>query len=269
MTEFGLENGTTISTKVVAILSKNLKGVDSGKAFFSKFCTGGASTTEVARPTKLTGTFITSPTKAVVPGYPIPISLHSEGAVAGYFLNDNYDNVAVLTIHTFAPRTESFGEFQAVVKHFLDACRVAGKSKLIVDIRNNPGGDSRLAYDIFKRLFPDAGDPYDPSRFRNHEACNILGQFYFDRSVNGAVDGNLLSPQFWVNSTYGRFESWRNMYGPYGEYNGDKFSAMTFENVSSSHTRFQLIWLICIISSKAHLPTLNRSDHGVPERREN
>lgn len=63
-------------------------------------------------------------------------------------------DVAVLSISTFEITTPpDIIEFSEVVENFLAACRSAGKTRLIVGVRQNPG-KIYLVYDAFKQLFP-------------------------------------------------------------------------------------------------------------------
>ena len=79
--------------------------------------------------------------------YPEPVLKHSEGLVAGYFLNTTgYTDTAVLALLTFSPTTNQAGqEYQSVVQNFLAACIKAGKTKLVIDLSGNPGGEPNLA----------------------------------------------------------------------------------------------------------------------------
>lgn len=80
-------------------------------------------------------------------GYPKPIIQHSQGYVAGYFLNTtNYTDTAVLALFTFNPSTiEWTQEYQSVVQNFLAKCTAAGKTNLVIDLSGNTGGDPYLA----------------------------------------------------------------------------------------------------------------------------
>jgi hypothetical protein len=79
--------------------------------------------------------------------YPEPVIQHSGGIVAGYFLNTTgYTDTAVLALLSFLPATNQAGqEYQSVVQSFLAACLNAGKTKLVIDLSGNPGGEPNLA----------------------------------------------------------------------------------------------------------------------------
>jgi hypothetical protein len=80
-------------------------------------------------------------------GYPAPVIEHSQGYVAGYFLNaTNFTDTAVLALLTFEPGTNKYTqEYQSVIQRFLALSVAAGKTKLVVDLSGNPGGDAYVA----------------------------------------------------------------------------------------------------------------------------
>lgn len=91
------QNGSSRTDQNVAVVFNNFDGVTDGKSFFQKFCTGptgtqtvaaaaatGSSTTSLAGTTTAAGT----PSGAAVTqtGYPSPVIIHPQLAVAGYYL---------------------------------------------------------------------------------------------------------------------------------------------------------------------------------------
>jgi C-terminal processing protease CtpA/Prc len=80
------------------------------------------------------------------------------GDVAGYFLDGEHADTAVLSVTSFASNGDQsvFQGFQTVVAKFLAACKEAGKTKLILDMTNNGGGTIFVGYDLFKQvsIFP-------------------------------------------------------------------------------------------------------------------
>jgi Peptidase family S41 len=268
VTTFGFENGTYTNISAVATVNNDFTGVDSGEAFFNKFCTGPLtsflSELASAEAGSLTGTptspSIVSPTETPIStptssptssgepeptatGYPYPVILHSKMYIGGYFLNGSFSDTAVLTVYTFEPG-DDWVEFRTVSETFIAECVQAGKKKLIIDLRGNPGGLPPLAYDIFKRLFPNSGFPYDPTRFRNHEAYALLSQWYSsnftdtDLAHKGMLgSASYLSPDTGLNyrtlmtGDMHPFESWEDMYGPKWEYNDDGFTSISVFDV--------------------------------------
>ncbi|RKU41565.1 hypothetical protein DL546_003765 [Coniochaeta pulveracea] len=86
------------------------------------------------------------------------------GATAGFFLLDEgYEDVAVLAIPSFRPRSEDpaqyepwvyTNDFQETVGEFLELCKESGKQKLVIDLTGNRGGKITSAYELFAQLFP-------------------------------------------------------------------------------------------------------------------
>ena len=85
-------NGTTWSQMNVAVVLGNFTGVNSGKAFFQRFCTGPKSIPAAAAPAPApsTSTKPSKPAPAPQPshiGYPKAEIINKDLAVGGYFLN--------------------------------------------------------------------------------------------------------------------------------------------------------------------------------------
>ncbi|KZF23881.1 hypothetical protein L228DRAFT_246725 [Xylona heveae TC161] len=140
-TSFTFENGTTSELENYAIIRGDFSGVDSGEAYYEKFCNGPAaaegtatptatysytpgftsyayptdsntavptsigafsSETSMAASTSSVAAAYTSSVPQKIPGYPEPEIEHSEGFIGGYYLSGNgLDDVAVLSIPSF------------------------------------------------------------------------------------------------------------------------------------------------------------------------
>ena len=77
--------------------------------------------------------------------------MDTAGTIAGYFLSGSYSDTAVLSIFSFAD-TSSPQEAQQVLSDFLEASRNASKTKLIIDVSSNVGGNVYLAFDYLKQV---------------------------------------------------------------------------------------------------------------------
>ncbi|KAF2766736.1 hypothetical protein EJ03DRAFT_174479 [Teratosphaeria nubilosa] len=178
------------------------------------------------------------------PGYPSPIVREMNNLNSGYFLDgDDYDDVAVLSIASFVGSTIDEGPFQAVNTYTINRAVAANKTKLIIDISANGGGTILQGYDVFKQLFPQLL-PYGATRFRAHEAFDLIGQeiSYFSGLVPRSLSTNS-STQNWVASpfnyrsdadiNYEPFTSWHEKYGPhaYGP-QPDNFTSIVRWNLS-------------------------------------
>jgi hypothetical protein len=194
-------NGTTASIRNLATTKLSFTGVTDGKSFFQKFCTGavtGASVDEADTKDKDAGVisphgpgrvltipfldYHTRNKRQVIPtrAYPSAVARASSGVVAGYFLTgQGYEDVAVLKIISFSnPKstgeTTFNNEFQATIKNFLTQCQSKSKSKLIIDLRENGGGNTNLLIDAFMQLFPQL-DAFSAQRYRASDAWLKIG----------------------------------------------------------------------------------------------
>lgn len=183
-TTFVFSNGSTLDSPNSAVVVQSFDGVDSGEAFFSKFCQGpGSSAATTAAPSAASSTAAASSTGGQAPtpsptGYPEPVVIHSELAIGGYFINETgFEDVAVLSIPLFEPpsgKQDAILEYQSVLREFLASATSSGKTRLIVDTRGNGGGNIILGFEIFKQLFPSIA-PFGASRFHAHSAFELIG----------------------------------------------------------------------------------------------
>lgn len=136
-TKLTFENGTTAVFNNVARVRQNFTGVDSGQAFYSKFCNGQSLSTTATD--SMTSSVVTMPTATAKPTapprlmYPSAQAISPQGSLAGYFVNSTgMEDVAVLSINAFEEQ-----EAQNTLTKFLDACRANKKQKLIIDVQAN------------------------------------------------------------------------------------------------------------------------------------
>jgi hypothetical protein len=255
-TTYQFQNGTTSVLENTAETTLSLKGVESGQDIYDMFVDAvsadgsdeaSASASSPSSETNATPSSSASATASSLPtdlGYPAPVISDSKNAISGYFL-DTTPDVAVLNIQQF--EFASGSEFQSVVEKFLAKCKAAKKTRLIIDLRGNPGGSSFTGYDLFKQLFPDL-QIFSKMRYRDHPAVNALGnalsqltsitvaeakelpglnltseegaQKFLDDQARFSVfnyHNNLIRPD---GPT---FSSWADMYGPQSV-NGDNFT---------------------------------------------
>ena len=151
--------------------------------------------------------------------------------MSGYFLKDA--SIAVLSIPSFKAREDSLNEFSSAVREFLLASTKAGMKKVVIDLQQNYGGVSLLAFDIFKQFFPTI-DPYGGSRLRAHGPANAMGGAmtkYFDTLTENDEDYYSLLANEWVSSkrlnanTNHTFATWAEEFGPHPA-NGDSFTTV-------------------------------------------
>ena len=163
---------------------------------------------------------------------------------SGYFLEgEGYDDVAVLSVPSFVSALEDEIPFQIVNTYLINRAVAEGKKKLIIDVSANGGGTILQGYDLFKQLFPQIL-PYGATRFRAHEAFNLIGkevswytgQFPRSLRLNSTAEG--LASSAWNYRTdadinYEPFKSWPQKYGPHEYGPGpDNFTSIIRWNLS-------------------------------------
>jgi len=275
ITEIKWANGSIASIPNVATSQYSFTGVKDGKSFFEKFCTGaisgattftadadtkekdvGAVSPSIRGPVPIIphGTYHTRNKRQVVPTatYPEAVAEASSGVVAGYFLNgQGYQDVAVLKIISFSNpsasgETNFNNDFQATIKEFLAQCQSQSKTKLIIDLRENGGGNTNLLLDAFMQLFPQL-EPFSGQRYRAHgawlkigEAVNeIRGDNSIARSYRSLMKETIENTnifRFWAYWHFRRadgtnFESWDEFNGPV-QLNSDELTVTMRYNVS-------------------------------------
>lgn len=166
-----------------------------------------------------------TPTAIPAPAYPTPFVSTADNVNSGYLLEgDGYDDTAVLVMRSFVGDSDDEIPFQAVNTYLIEQAAAMGKTKLIIDVSANGGGTILQGYDVFKQLFPSIL-PYGASRFRAHEALDLLGEqaSYLSGLVPRSLDLNStyqdIVSSFWnyrtdTDNNYQPFTSWAEKYGP-------------------------------------------------------
>lgn len=275
-------NGTTESIQNIATTTQSFRSVIDGPSFFTTFCSGLLSNANTAQG-KLELPSIAQNAPGPVPRIPtdvyhrrdkrdtIPeagnytdatvVSEAHSGVVAGYFLKGNgYDDVAVLKIISFGDpdletgNSTAFGnEFQSTVKDFLAKCVSSKKQKLIIDLRENGGGDTNLLLDTFMQLFPDM-EPFSGQRYRASDMWVKLGDAVdemhadqtksrkFKRISGMAVDEYYRYWAWWQFRTADglNFNSWDQFNGPLN-LNSDNLTVTMRYNVRSYPSTSSLV----------------------------
>ncbi|THX69190.1 hypothetical protein D6D08_06082 [Aureobasidium pullulans] len=256
-TTFTFANGSTVTNQNFARVLANFGNITSGadiyKEYFAvptdayaKALSLATSTTSSATSSATNGsssaTSSATTTSTPAPGYPSPVVRQSNNLNSGYFLDQpGFEDVAVLAVPSFVGSGDVEVEFQNVNSELIAAALAANKTKLIIDVSANGGGTILQGYDLFKQLFPSIL-PYGATRFRAHEAFDILGQEYsaiaanYTRSLNQSDDILDIESSAWNYRTdadinYEPFTSWPEKYGPH-EFGNDSFTSIIRWNLS-------------------------------------
>ncbi|KAK1967003.1 hypothetical protein LY78DRAFT_577266 [Colletotrichum sublineola] len=217
-------NGTEATFENHAVVKRDLTGVVDGKSFYAKFCNPAspASNTPLGANLNLTG--------PVLPGYPNPKAMTSDGVVSGYFLEgEGFEDVAVIAVTAF--ESKSPAEFQQVTQDFYHAALAANKTKLVIDFQQNGGGYILQGYDFFRQLFPNIVQDGN-SRWKENDAflaaAEVVSAAVAGVNITTSPDDTLVSfAESWFN--------WRYDYNitnqPFTSYE-DKFAPQVFQNTS-------------------------------------
>ncbi|KAK3615140.1 hypothetical protein LTR56_026778 [Elasticomyces elasticus] len=106
--------------------------------------------------------------------YPQPFVMTSSKALAGYFPSNQPDAV-VLACSSFTSDNEDVIEYENVFRSILATAASAGRTKLIIDLRGNVGGDAAALLDMFKQLFPSQ-EPYWATNMASFGLMNAIGK---------------------------------------------------------------------------------------------
>lgn len=249
-------NGSTVTNDNFARVLVDFENITTGADIYATYFATPADaeanalelvlSSEASTSTSTTSAASTSSqttTSTPAPGYPSPVVRHSENLNSGYFLSGTgFDDVAVLSVPSFVGEDGEV-EFQNVNSELIAAALQANKTKLIIDVSANGGGTILQGYDLFKQLFPSIL-PYGATRFRAHEAFNLVGEEYsylsglWPRSLNENDTVQDIESSAWNYRTdadidYEPFTSWPEKYGPreYGPAN-DSFTSIIRWNLS-------------------------------------
>ncbi|KAI8251068.1 Peptidase s41 family protein [Colletotrichum sp. SAR11_239] len=261
-------NSSQKSFSNIATSELSFKGVVDGNTFFKTFCTGltGAkSRTSTGKEKEVISPGILGPVPTIPTGtyhlnsrakrqsipsagaYASAVAEAETGTVAGYFLTDNgFSDVAVLKIISFSnPNDTKYDEtffnndFQVTIQSFLEQCISQKKQKLIIDLRENGGGNTNLLIDAFMQLFPEM-DPFSGQRYRATDAFTKIGdavnevyansnlaskyQTIFKESIRNGDTFRYWAWWHFRTAEGNSFDSWDEFNGPLN-LNNDKFTS--------------------------------------------
>lgn len=250
-------NGTSVTNQNQARVLVPFDGITSGAdiyhtyfavpklAFANALELATATTSSVSSTAAVPSTSSSTATSNTpAPGYPTPVIRQSNNLNGGYFLDGaDYADVAVLSVPSFVGLGSAEVEFQYVNSQFIADALAANKTKLIIDVSANGGGTILQGYDLFKQLFPSIL-PYGATRFRAHEALNLIGEEYsyvagmYPRSLaeNDTIqdiESSAYNYRTDADINYEPFTSWAEKFGPhaYGPAN-DTFTSIIRWNLS-------------------------------------
>lgn len=125
---------------------------------------------------------------------------------------------------------EALNTAQSTVDQFINQSLARGVEKVVIDLQQNTGGQVLLAFDIFRRFFPNI-EPFAGSRMRAQHPTDIIGKVFTEVVTPNSTYYSVLAADEWVASprinaeTNETFESWEEFYGPHAA-GGDKFTTV-------------------------------------------
>ncbi|KAH7231327.1 uncharacterized protein BKA55DRAFT_598597 [Fusarium redolens] len=185
ITTLEFRNGTTLEVKNMAELNDPGFEARNGKDVFDMYCrptpsnsSDNSSTSEpVVKP----------PLKSGPVGYPEPLIRDPYNQMNGYYLDDD---TVVMMIPSFngygLPSNQSF-TFGHYATKIVSKALADGRTKLIIDVSGNPGGNVDRAFNLFKLFFPSEF-PYSANRFRRHEVSEGLVKVFSAVSRSTALE---------------------------------------------------------------------------------
>lgn len=226
--QFTFENGSQWRTDTFAKVSGSKFSATDGDELFELVCVNHAASGDDSEDTSDDSSVIATEASEGPAGYPEPVVRDPYNFLVGYYLSGpGLDDVAVMQIPTFEvvgglaygdgalPLDEPATFAQSAVD-FIRNATLDGKTKMVIDVSANGGGDVLSGYDLFHIFFPQT-PLYSATRFRSHDAINYMGQ--------ALATVNESQPElFQLNIALGsqvkpdqktHFATWEDMYGPY------------------------------------------------------
>ncbi|KAF2109265.1 hypothetical protein BDV96DRAFT_615929 [Lophiotrema nucula] len=257
-TELEFENGTTVTYENYARVLVSFSGVTDGVSLYQKWFTANKPTTTEepeAPANSTTATPSSTPTAAATPapGYPPPVYREAHNLIGGYYLTDDYSDIAVLSVPSFVSLGSAEIPFQQIGEKFLAAAKAAGKKKLIVDVSANGGGTILQGYDLYKQLFGNLSAYAAGDRFRAFESTDIIGTKFSEKAeglprVLDPANATLAELEYDVIPSLfnyqtdediegNNFPSWDAKFGPLHQ-KGDNFTNLFRWNLSDVLTPY-------------------------------
>jgi len=242
-------NGTTREFENFAGVLKDIRTVDSPDALHELIEVPPANATEIFQQTfqgVAKRQADEEEAEAVIQhkGYPEPVVMHRDGYVSSYFLNDTkHDDVCVLAYNAFqdsrhqpqfAPAEDGrmsiweMHESRRVIEETIKACKDQGKTKLIVDVTQNPGGQVAQGYELYRQLFPQA-KTFSGSRLPATAQIDLWGRLTYN-SLNKTIPEIAFTGPWFKNAVNGqRFPEWNDVFGPHQTGGGKQAETATLE----------------------------------------
>jgi hypothetical protein len=161
-----------------------------------------------------------------ISAYPPPLVADPGNYIHGHFLTSGMNDTAVLVLHSFIPPIfqsprQVIEDAKSLLKSFIEACKEAGKTKLVLDLQSNGGGLEPLMQVLLNALFPTSPRTlFSGARYRATPTLDFIA-----RALASLNDTKI--PPFGIDAAFDEqgvaYRSWEAMFGPVGLL-GDKFT---------------------------------------------
>ncbi|PFH59834.1 hypothetical protein XA68_11783 [Ophiocordyceps unilateralis] len=110
-------------------------------------------------------------------GFPKPFARDPLNQMMGYNLDDE---TAVMKVASFGGH-EKAKDYAMLIKNLtdeiIDTAKASGRTKMIIDVSGNPGGEIQRYRTLFKAFFPDLF-PFEPRRLRRSDQVEAMVQAF-------------------------------------------------------------------------------------------
>lgn len=210
---YEFRNGTTWSVPNRGLIDVSFAGITSGEDLHNVYELNKTTTANKRSDTESDNSALTkrdTACAAKVNYYPTPVVIHCQGYVSGYFLDED---TCVLVLYSFEGDNPTNAdqpdllETRNVTRTLFNKCKATGRTKLIVDVSSNKGGNVFMGHEVYRNLFPKS-ENWSGARFRAHAGFDWVGQTL----VNNSGITNLINDVIAADGT--EIDTWAELYGP-------------------------------------------------------
>ncbi|KAM0186590.1 hypothetical protein ACHAPI_011614 [Fusarium lateritium] len=198
ITTLEFRNGSTLESKSSAIVLETDFQAQSGEDAFESYCRQRTKSNTPRSELGHSGDSsdvqgaVNPPLKAGPSYLPKPFIRDSYNQMVGYYLDND---TVVMVVPSFANDGQPDDQAKAfadTATEIITRALASGRSKIIIDVSSNGGGQVSRALDLFKLFFPTEFI-YTAARFRRHQTSEDLAKVY--SVLDQSVKLNGISPQ--------------------------------------------------------------------------
>lgn len=198
ITTLEFRNGSTFESQSLAFVLKKDFQAESGEDAFDSYCRQSKKSNTPRSELTHSGDFrvaqgAVDPPLKTGPSYlPKPFIRDSYNQMVGYYLDNDTVVMVIPSFSNDRQPTDQAKVFADTATEIVTQALESGRSKIIIDVSSNGGGQISRALDLFKLFFPTEFI-YTAARFRRHQASEDLAKVY--SVLDQSVKLNGISPQ--------------------------------------------------------------------------